>query len=121
MAPSAVPRAVATTAQNDSDAAKLAVWKQALYERVQESGRENDAFSQDDLIDLGVIPNGDKMLLIRVVQALSDDKLFVTMRDASNNILWKWRDAQEAHKYVLTVPRIHWASLAAVHPRISIG
>ncbi|CAG9989766.1 unnamed protein product [Clonostachys byssicola] len=99
MAPSAVPRAAATTVQNDSDAAKLAVWKQALYERVQESGRENDAFSQDDLIDLGVIPNGDKMLLIRVVQALSDDKLFVTMRDASNNILWKWRDAQEAHKY----------------------
>lgn len=55
-------------------------------------------FSQDDLLRLDVIPNRDLKLLIEVVQALSNDKLFITMRDASGQVLWKWRDAQEAHK-----------------------
>lgn len=83
----------------DSDAAKLALWKDALYERVKESGRIDDPFSQDDLVELNVIPNGDKLLLMKVVQALSDDKLFVTMRDpTSGGVCWKWRDSQEAHK-----------------------
>ncbi|KAF4125005.1 hypothetical protein GMORB2_3844 [Geosmithia morbida] len=100
-AAAAAAAAVAAAAkdENDPTAAKLAVWKDALYDKVRESGRENDLFTQDNLMDLGVIPNGDKGLLLRVVQALSDDKLFVTMREASGNVFWKWRDAQEAHKY----------------------
>ena len=47
-----------------------------------------------------MIPNKDLRLLAQVVQSLSNDKLFVTMREASGQVLWKWRDAQEAHKYV---------------------
>ncbi|KAH7273484.1 RNA polymerase Rpc34 [Fusarium solani] len=81
----------------DAQTAKLAVWKEALYDRCRESGV--DMFSQDDLLRLDVIPNRDLMLLARVVQSLSDDKLFITMREASGQVLWKWRDAQEAHKY----------------------
>lgn len=83
---------------SESDAAKLAVWKEALYERCKEAGPGNDLFSQDDLLRLDVIPNKDLLLLARVVQSLSDDKLFITMREASGQVLWKWRDAQEAHK-----------------------
>lgn len=56
-------------------------------------------FSQDDLLRLDVIPNRDLMLLAKVIQALSNEKLFITMRDPSGQTLWKWRDAQEAHKY----------------------
>ena len=82
----------------DAEAAKLSVWKQALYERCREAGPENGLFSQDDLLNLDVIPNKDTVLLLRVVQSLSNDKLFVTMREASGQVLWKWRDAQEAHK-----------------------
>jgi DNA-directed RNA polymerase III subunit RPC6 len=86
---------------NEADTAKLAVWKEALYERCREAGDSNGGlFSQDDLLRLDVIPNRDAILLMRVVQSLSDDKLFVTMREASGNVLWKWRDAQEAHKSV---------------------
>ncbi|KAL7793158.1 RNA polymerase Rpc34 [Trichoderma ceciliae] len=81
---------------NDADAAKLAVLKELLYERCREEG---DMFSQDDLLRLEVIPNRDLLLLARVVQSLSDDKLFITMREASGQVLWKWRDKQEAHKY----------------------
>ncbi len=87
-------------AGGDADAAKLAVWKEALYEKCKEAAPENDMFSQDDLLRLDVIPNKDLLLLARVVQSLSDDKLFITMREASGQVLWKWRDAQEAHKYV---------------------
>ncbi|PNY24175.1 DNA-directed RNA polymerase III subunit rpc6 [Tolypocladium capitatum] len=99
-----MPTPAATTALpagagGEADTAKLAVWKEALYERCKEAGPGNDLFSQDDLLRLDVIPNRDLLLLARVVQSLSDDKLFITMREASGQVLWKWRDAQEAHKY----------------------
>lgn len=85
-------------AEGDAATAKLGVWKQALYDRCRESG--TDMFSQDDLLRLDVIPNRDLMLLARVVQSLTDDKLFITMREASGQVLWKWRDSEEAHKCV---------------------
>ncbi|KAK2599950.1 34-kDa subunit of RNA polymerase III (C) [Conoideocrella luteorostrata] len=84
---------------SESEAAKFAVFKELLYERCKEAGPGNDLFSQDDLMRLDIIPNKDLALLARVVQSLSDDKLFITMREASGQVLWKWRDAQEAHKY----------------------
>ncbi|KAH6900428.1 RNA polymerase Rpc34 [Thelonectria olida] len=87
----------AAAADGEGPSAKLQVWKDALYDRCRESGA--DMFSQDELLRLDVIPNRDLMLLARVVQSLSDDKLFITMREASGHVLWKWRDAQEAHKY----------------------
>ncbi|KAF4592418.1 DNA-directed RNA polymerase III subunit rpc6 [Ophiocordyceps camponoti-floridani] len=83
----------------EGEAGKLAVLKEMLYERCKEAGPDNDLFSQDDLLRLDVIPNRDLLLLARVVQSLSDDRLFITMREASGQVLWKWRDAQEAHKY----------------------
>jgi|SRR5687767_13387041 DNA-directed RNA polymerase III subunit RPC6 len=97
-----MPAAAATTpapagppAGSEAATAKMDVWKKLLYERCKELG---EMFSQDDLLRLDVIPNRDLKLLIEVVQALSNDKLFITMRDASGQVLWKWRDAQEAHK-----------------------
>lgn len=95
--PAAAPAPPAAD-EGESEAAKLAVWKEALYERCQEVWPANDLFSQDDLLRLDVIPRRDLLLLARVVQSLSDDKLFITMREASGQVLWKWRDAQEAHK-----------------------
>lgn len=61
-------------------------------------------FSQDDLLRLDVIPNRDVLLLARVVQSLSDEKLFITMREGSGQVLWKWREKQEAHKFVFPTP-----------------
>ncbi|KJZ77012.1 hypothetical protein HIM_03333 [Hirsutella minnesotensis 3608] len=96
----AAASAAAAGGKNEAEDAKIAVWKDALYERVREAGPDsNDLFSQDELLKLDVIPNRDLMLLARVVQALTDEKLFITMRDGSGQVLWKWRDAQEAHKY----------------------
>ncbi|PHH68484.1 hypothetical protein CDD80_7488 [Ophiocordyceps camponoti-rufipedis] len=97
MAPAAAPPPPGPSPEGE--AGKLAVLKEMLYERCKEAGPDNDLFSQDDLLRLDVIPNRDLLLLARVVQSLSDDKLFITMREASGQVLWKWRDAQEAHKY----------------------
>jgi DNA-directed RNA polymerase III subunit RPC6 len=85
----------APAAGGESNASKVDVWKMVLYERCKELG---EMFTQEDLLRLDVIPNGDLQLLIDVIQALSNDKLLITMRDPSGQVLWKWRDAQEAHK-----------------------
>lgn len=95
--------APAAAAGGDADTAKLSVWKQALYEQCKETFPENGLFSQDDLLRLDVIPNRDLMLLARVIQSLSNDKLFVTFRESSGQVSWKWRDSQEAHKYGLSL------------------
>lgn len=97
MAPATAAKAAAKD-ENDPAAAKLAVWKEALYEKVRETSREDDRFTQQDLMDLGVLPPGDQALLLRVIQELSNDKLFVTMRESTGEVSWKWRDVQEAHK-----------------------
>lgn len=95
MAPAAAKKDDAATGKD-----KVEVWKHLLYERVRETTRENDSFTQEDLADLAVIPNGDKALLMQVIQELSNDKLFITYRENSGQICWKWRDAQEAGKLV---------------------
>lgn len=94
MPPSATPKPA-----SESESAKLSVWKDALYDRVREEYREKDLFTQEDLSQLDVIPSGDKMLLLRAIQALSDDNLLITFREASGEVFWKWREAQEAHKW----------------------
>lgn len=92
------PSATAIPAEGDGETAKLSVWKEALYDRVREEYREQDLFTQEDLAALQVVPNNDKLLLLRVVQALSNDSLLITFRETTNEVFWKWRDAQEAHK-----------------------
>lgn len=105
MAPPAATAALASGSNGDADVGKLQLMKDMLYERVKETSRPDDPFSQDDLLDLGVIPNGDKLLLLKVIQELSNDKLFVTMRDNSGVVCWKWREASEAKKYDRALPR----------------
>lgn len=101
MAPPAAAVASGSGGNGDSELGKLQLLKDMLYERAKETSRPDDPFSQEELLELGVIPNGDKMLLLRVIQELSNDKLFVTMRDSSGGVCWKWRESQEAKKYKL--------------------
>jgi DNA-directed RNA polymerase III subunit RPC6 len=98
MAPAATGAARPVKDDNDADQAKLAVWKDALYDKVREAGREDDSWSQEELLDLDVIPKRDNNLLMRVVQGLSDDKLFFTLRESSGQVSWKWREVEEAQK-----------------------
>ncbi|KAJ4297326.1 34-kDa subunit of RNA polymerase III (C) [Collariella sp. IMI 366227] len=81
------------------NSAKLAILKDALYEEIRQHGSETRLFTQRDIVDLNVIPNGDVGLLLRVVQGLTDDKLLVGVANHHAGLAWKWRSREEAKKY----------------------
>ncbi|KAM7216565.1 DNA-directed RNA polymerase [Rhypophila decipiens] len=77
---------------------KIDVFKDLLYDAVREHGSESRLFTQSDLLDLNVIPDRDVLLLVKVVQALTADKLLVATREGST-LAWRWRSREEAKKY----------------------
>ncbi|KAK3393257.1 DNA-directed RNA polymerase III-like protein [Podospora didyma] len=84
-------------ASGEDATAKIQILKDALYEEARQHGSESRLFSQADLQDLGVVPANDVMLLLKVIQALTDDKLFVACQGAA--LAWRWRSREEAKKY----------------------
>ncbi|KAK4193223.1 DNA-directed RNA polymerase [Podospora australis] len=89
--------------QSEGNKAKLQIFKDTLYDTVQQHGSETRLFSQRDLLDLDVIPEDAKLgklgLLLQVVQALCDDKLFIGTNSPTSGLAWKWRSREEAKKY----------------------
>ncbi|KAK4129139.1 DNA-directed RNA polymerase III-like protein [Parathielavia appendiculata] len=81
------------------DSAKLQILKDALYEEIRQHGSETRLFTQRDLLDLNIIPNNDLLLLVRVVQGLTDDKLLVGTTNHHAGLAWRWRSREEAKKY----------------------
>jgi DNA-directed RNA polymerase III subunit RPC6 len=88
---------VATDSSSDS---KLEIWKDAIYEQCQNRGDETKLFTQADILDFNVIPNRDVGTLLRVVQALCDDKLLNPVSHVGG-LAWRWKSAEEAEKYVI--------------------
>lgn len=82
---------------SDADPAKLSVLKDALYESCQHNGDESRLFSQEDLLSLGV--TDDANTLLRVLQALINDRLLISVARQGGGYLWKWRPAADAAKY----------------------
>jgi hypothetical protein len=80
------------------DSAKLKILKDALYDEIKQHGSETRLFSQRDLLDLNIIPNGNVLLLVRVVQGLCDDKLLVGTTNHHAGLAWRWRSREEAKK-----------------------
>ncbi|KAK0632622.1 RNA polymerase Rpc34 [Immersiella caudata] len=77
---------------------KIQLLKDLLYSEAQEHGSESRMFSQKDLTDLGVVPPGDPALLLKIIQGLCDDKLFVGV-NSPTGIAWRWRNKEDAKKY----------------------
>ena len=69
--------------------------KAALYEMVKED--VGQMYRQSDLLDLGVIPGNDAVVLLKVAQALVDEKLFKMVHDGAN-IAWMARSQEDAKK-----------------------
>jgi DNA-directed RNA polymerase III subunit RPC6 len=80
------------------ESAKLQILKDALYEEIKQHGSETRLFTQNDLLDLNIIPNNDVLLLVRVVQGLTDDKLLVGTTNHHAGLAWRWRSREEAKK-----------------------
>jgi len=81
----------------EGESAKIQVFKDALYDEAQQHGSDSRLFSQQDLLDLGVIPNDDISLLLAVIQGLTRDKLFVGVQ-ANQGMAWRWRSREDAKK-----------------------
>ncbi len=79
--------------------AQLDILKDALYEQATQHGSEERTFSQNDLLDFGIIPNDSVELLVQAVQGLVNDFLFVATQDRGA-IAWRWRQREDARKYV---------------------
>ncbi|KAH8813153.1 RNA polymerase Rpc34 [Xylogone sp. PMI_703] len=80
--------------------ADITALKNAIYEGCT-SIMEDDpdaVFHQQDLLDFGVIPKDDVALLLKVAQALADEKLFKIVMD-QEGVGWKYRTQEEAKKY----------------------
>lgn len=81
----------------EGETAKLQLFKDALYDEARQHGSESRLFNQQDLLDLGIIPNNDANLLLAVVQGLTSDKLFVGVT-GTHGIAWRWRSREDAKK-----------------------
>jgi hypothetical protein len=84
------------------DPAKIEILAQALYEAVAETD-ENRLWTQNDLLELNIIPGGSVGILVTVIQKLSHDFLFKPLRDSSATLCWKLRSEADAKTQVLLV------------------
>ncbi|CAK7200625.1 34-kDa subunit of RNA polymerase III (C) [Sporothrix eucalyptigena] len=81
------------------DPSKIELLKDALYQAAVDNGGEGRLWSQQDLIDFDIIPEGNLDLLIKVVQGLCSDFLFKTMNDGRIGLCWRYRPVEDAQKY----------------------
>lgn len=81
------------------DPSKIELLKDALYQAAVDNGGEGRLWSQQDLIDFDIIPEGNLDLLMKAVQGLCSDFLFKTMNDGRIGLCWRYRPAEDAAKY----------------------
>lgn len=91
----ATARSTPSTAE---DPARIQELKEELYEACVNNGSVGRLYTQKDLFALGVIPEDNPMLLMRVVQGLTDDKLLVPVNDQRKGLSWKYRTRADAQK-----------------------
>lgn len=91
-------------APKEEEEGKIQALKEALYRETQENGSENRPFTQQDLLDLGVIPNNDPLLLLKVIQQLTHERLFVAVSTSNSELAWRWRNEDDARKSVAKPP-----------------
>ena len=78
------------------DPAKVDFLKHALYETVKDNSNTTQNWTQSALLDLDTIPGNSVNLLIKVLQSLTDDFLFLTVTDGHLGLCWKWRSEKDA-------------------------
>lgn len=83
-----------------SSGVDIAALKQQLYDACLPSALKDPRkyFNQSSIFDLGIIPNNDVNLLLKVTQALVDEKLFKILQ--SEGLAWRLRTQEEARKFV---------------------
>jgi len=77
---------------------KHLVLKATLYDACRACGTTDRHFTQNDLLDLNIIPGRDLQTLLAIINALCREKLFVPCTD-DGQPAWRWRPKEEADKY----------------------
>ena len=82
-----------------SSAPDVAALKIQLYEAcLNLTDNPKAFFNQATIFDLGIIPNNDVNILLKVTQALVDERLFKILQ--SEGLAWRLRTQEEARKSV---------------------
>lgn len=79
-----------------ADEAKIEDLKNRIYEECIQEEPET-VFRQQDLLDMGIIPDNDASLLLQVATKLVEEKLFKMVRDGQ--LGWMYRPLEDALKY----------------------
>lgn len=74
-----------------------------LYEKCRKIFPADHLFYQDDLFNLGVIPNTELQVLLQCTQSLVDRKLFRVLEGRENHLAWKLISQEDAERYVQKV------------------
>ncbi|KAK4161851.1 DNA-directed RNA polymerase [Cladorrhinum sp. PSN259] len=85
--------------KKEGEEAKIEILKNTLYDTITQHGSSTRLFSQEDLLDLDVIPNRNLALLLRVIQGLTNDKLLVGVQNGPGSVAWRYRSREDAKKY----------------------
>jgi len=77
------------------DTEKIETLKAILYETVKDDSGEGRLWSQQDLLDLDIIPGGNITVLMSVVQKLCNERLFKLV-EGNNGVCYRWRSEEDA-------------------------
>jgi DNA-directed RNA polymerase III subunit RPC6 len=90
-----------------SSAADIAALKTKVYDACLPLTAEDPKryFNQAFIFELGIIPNNDLHILLKVTQALVNEKLFKILQ--SDGLAWRLRTVDEARKSVPSLPPSH--------------
>jgi DNA-directed RNA polymerase III subunit RPC6 len=80
---------------SSKDPAELA---SALYEKCVSDFSTEQLFYQADLLKLGVVPDGDRSLLLQCMQILVDQSLFRLLHGKDEKLAWKVVEQSDAEK-----------------------
>lgn len=77
---------------------KLDILSDLLYDSARQEGDDQKAFTQRDLLDLGLIPRDDPQQLVQAVQALVNQRLFFSVQNSRGELAWRLRTREDASK-----------------------
>lgn len=82
---------------SETDPAKIAIMKEALYDQCVAAGDEGHLFTQEEFMAFGITESIHTLLAL--VQALLNEKLLIPMSRPGGGYAWRYRSVADAEKY----------------------
>jgi DNA-directed RNA polymerase III subunit RPC6 len=75
-----------------------------IYAQCRDKFSASQLLYQNDILNLGLIPNKNLEILLACTQTLVNRNLFRVYQDSDNRIAWKLIAAEDAEKYAMIIP-----------------